>query len=158
MLLLQIPRHGAFPQGRATVASLQEAFKSAGFASDRAKACPIAKQDDVAARVAEPRQAREMESLATAVGQGDARLARFAAHHPRVGLSNSKILLIFTPLWKCSRDPRGYAAAKARPYRGHTAARARPGRGRSAALARPSRGQSAAHRRPRGGPDAATRS
>ncbi len=57
--ILQNPQHEAFAAARAKGASLQDAFEDAGFPQDRAHACRLAKRDDVAARIAELRLARE---------------------------------------------------------------------------------------------------
>jgi hypothetical protein len=104
---LQNPRHEAFAQARAKGAGLQDAFEDAGLAPDRSHACRLAKRDDVAARTAELRAAREKaeesdpqaiidalirmardsEVLKTSAGLKEARINRLEADRLRTALT-----------------------------------------------------------------------
>jgi hypothetical protein len=106
---LENPRHEAFAVARAKGATLQDAFEDAGFPPDRAHACRLAKRDDVAARVADLRAAREKaeesephmiidalirmardsEALKTPAGLKEARLALLEANRLRTALTAS---------------------------------------------------------------------
>jgi hypothetical protein len=110
MPILQNPQHESFAQARAKGAGLQDAFEDAGYASDRSHACRLAKRDDVAARVAELRLAREKaeacepqmiidalvrmardgEGLKTAVGLKEARINLLEANRLRIELTSSR--------------------------------------------------------------------
>jgi len=107
---LQNPSHEAFAQARSKGACLQDAYEDAGYPPDRSHACRLAKRDDVAARVAELRQAREKaeecephmiidalirmardsEALKTAAGLKEARLNLLEANRLRVELTRSR--------------------------------------------------------------------
>ena len=78
MPTLQNPQHEAFAQARARSVSLEDAFENAGYSPDRSHACRLAKRDDVAARVAELRAAREKveESEPQAIIDALIRMAR----------------------------------------------------------------------------------
>jgi hypothetical protein len=110
MPTLQNPRHESFAVARAKGANLHDAFEDAGFPPDRGHACRLAKRDDVAARVAElrlardkaeesephmiidalVRMARDSEALKTPAGLKEARINLLEANRLRIALTESR--------------------------------------------------------------------